>query len=122
MAAIIDLHLTHDGADALGVTVLDELKRRTPDVPRLLLTRNPPDESQMEVVRKYGLFDVYKKRQGPSGGAAPQLRSFVESMLEADGPAALRAQAESAITQLDKRIGRAAVAARRHGRCRWPRP
>jgi CheY-like chemotaxis protein len=114
-AALVDLHLTPDGADALGVTVLEEMLRSTPEVPRLLLTRNPPEQSQIEAVRKYGLVDVYKKRETASaGGPSPQLRSVVDGMLK-DRAVSLRTDAEREITRLDKRIGRALAGARRQG-------
>jgi len=112
-AAIVDLHLTQDGTDALGVTVLEEMVRSTPEVPRLLLTRNPLDESQLEAVRKYGLVDVYKKRTPTT--AAPQLRSVVETMLN-DRQVALRAEAEGHVNRLDRTIGRALAKARRQRR------
>lgn len=115
-AALIDLHLSADGADALGVTVLEEMLRSTPDVPRILLTRNPFEHGQVEAARKYGLVDVYKKRDGSAaGGASPELRSVVDAMLK-DRTVALRTEAESEITRLDRRIGRALAAAKREGR------
>lgn len=118
-AAIVDLHLTEEGTDALGVTVLEELARSTPDVPRLLLTRNPLDESQLEAVRKYGLVDVYKKRTAATAAAPPphhpHLRTVVETMVN-DRLVPLRAEAEGEINRLDRLIGRALAKARRLGR------
>jgi CheY-like chemotaxis protein len=113
-AAIVDLHLTEDGTDGLGVTVLEEMARSTPDVPRLLLTRNPLDKSQLEVVRRFGLFDVYKK-QTLATTAAPEMRTVVDRMVN-DRLVRLRTEARGHINALDRAIGRARAKARRLGR------
>jgi CheY-like chemotaxis protein len=110
--ALVDLHLTGD-TDARGIAVLDEMARTTPDLPRMLISRNPLDDSQMEAVRRYGLFDMVVKRR-TSNDAAPRLRGLVEEMVS-DPLRPLRTAAKVKLADLDRAIMRALAQAQRSG-------
>jgi CheY-like chemotaxis protein len=110
--ALVDLHLTGD-TDARGIAVLDEMSRVTPDLPRMLISRNPIDDSQMEAVHRYGLFDVVVKRR-TSSDAAPSLRGLVDQMLS-DPMRPLRTATTVKLAELDRSIMRALAQAQRSG-------
>jgi CheY-like chemotaxis protein len=75
--ALVDLHLS-DRLDSHGINVLDALRMRRPDVPRVLMTSSPPADGMKGFAERYGLFEVLVKN-GPDAPA--HTRSLVEEML-----------------------------------------
>lgn len=75
--ALVDLHLS-ERLDSHGIDVLDALRMRRPDIPRVLMTSSPPVDGMTRFAECYGLFEVLDKN-GPHAPA--HTRSLVEEIL-----------------------------------------
>ena len=88
--ALVDLHLTESMTDKQGGEILQYLRDET-QVPALLMSANPAGLSS-ELIRAYGVVDVYYKGQG---NQLAGIRQAVKELLEREpGVKAARAAAQ----------------------------
>jgi CheY-like chemotaxis protein len=113
--ALVDLHLS-DRLDSHGINVLDALRMRRPEVPRVLMTSSPPADGMKGFAERYGLFEVLVKN-GPDAPA--HTRSLVEEMLS-DKPEHAIARTRATLQTLAGRIhqfaSKAVIDARRRSK------
>ncbi|MEV4096350.1 hypothetical protein [Streptosporangium saharense] len=76
--ALIDYHLTQEGDDKQGLTVLTHL-RDFYDIPVLLMSVSPPNGSQVALLREYRLSDIYHKTKV---GGLDDISDVVSELLE----------------------------------------
>jgi CheY-like chemotaxis protein len=113
--ALVDLHLS-DRLDSQGISVLDALRNKRPDVPRVLMTSSPPEEGMTEFATRYGLFELLVKNQAD---APVKARDIVDRMLSdrpEDAIRRARATLQTLAGRVQQRAVQGVVAARHRSR------